>query len=67
MRWCKSCCKGPAHSKDFCKVKQGPVDFWFCSERCVQFWVAHRYDPKFAKWLKMPATDRLSSLNSDHE
>lgn len=67
-RWCKTCCKGPVRAKDMYKIRQGPVDFWFCSTRCAEFWSEHRYNPKYAKRLKMSATDRLSRLECDrHE
>ena len=60
QRWCKVCCKGPARGRDYVKVRQGPMDFWFCSEACAFFWGQKRYDPKYAKYFKMTATERLS-------
>ena len=56
QRWCKACCKGPARSKDFCKVRQGPVDFYFCSERCARFFVQYRYDPVWGPRFKRTAS-----------
>ena len=67
-RWCKTCCKGPARSKAMYKIRQGPVDFWFCSTHCAEHWAQHRYNPKYAKLFKISATDRLSSIDCDkHE
>eukprot|EP00966_Prymnesium_polylepis_P238820 5523337-Prymnesium_polylepis.1 len=68
MHWCKTCCQGRVRARDLVKVRQRPVQFWLCSERCAEFWSEHRYpwpttparQLRYAKWLKQSATQTLT-------
>lgn len=64
-RWCKACTLGPL--SDVVKVRQGPIDFYFCSVDCATFWHAYRYDARLGPLFKMSATDsnRLSKQKLD--
>lgn len=61
-RFCKTCVAGPL--KQPIKVRQGPVDFYFCSVKCAEFWHEHRYDARLGPLFKLSKGERLAQRSS---
>ena len=55
--WCRWCCKR-AQKKHMFKVRQGPVDWFFCDDEHASLWFEYRYKPETYALCKMLPEER---------
>lgn len=61
LMWCRWCCHcGP--KKQFFKVRDGPIDWYFCNNIHAELWLEFRHNPKTYALLRKPLQERLQYL-----
>ena len=60
--WCRRCCKRAA-MKDLFKLRDGPLDFYFCDSEHALDWLEYRHSSVEAnKLLRMLPAERAKAL-----
>ena len=60
--WCQWCCKRAA-MKDLFKLRDGPLDFYFCDSEHALDWLEHRHTSVEAnRLLRMLPAERAKAL-----
>ena len=59
--WCRWCCKRAA-MKDMFKLRDGPLDWYFCDSEHALDWLEHRHTVKANKLLRMLPAERAKAL-----
>jgi len=57
VSWCRWCCRR-AQKKHMFKVRQGPVDWYFCDDEHAALWFEYRYKPETYALCKMLPAER---------
>ena len=61
--WCRWCCKRAA-MKDMFKLRDGPLDWYFCDSEHALDWLEHRHTSVEAnRLLRMLPDERARALN----
>ena len=61
--WCHWCCKRAA-MKDLFKLREGPLDWYFCDSEHALDWLEHRHSSVEAnRLLRMLPDERARALN----
>jgi len=59
--WCQWCCERGAR-KDLFKVRDGPIDWYFCDAHHYEEWLKHRMCWPVSEVLKMTPPERRERL-----
>lgn len=60
--YCNWCVCTKARSQLF-KVRDGPIDWYFCDVKHAEFWLEYRHKKETHKLCRMPPRERLQYLN----
>ena len=60
--WCRWCCKRDFKKAMF-KVRDGPIDWYFCDTIHAELWLEYRHNPKTYHLCRMDPVERTSYLN----
>lgn len=58
-----SWCVENRQTKGMYKLRQGPLDWYFCDEMHAELWLEYRLQPKTYAVCRMPRAERLRFLN----
>ena len=61
-QWCYWCCKQHPQ-KDMFKIRDGPVDWFFCDLSHADLWLEHRYTSYGYKLCTMLPSERRTCMN----
>lgn len=59
--WCRWCVQFKAKSALF-KVRDGPIDWYFCDEEHAELWITYRHKRATYRLCRMLPADRLAHL-----
>lgn len=62
VSWCQWCC-ARAERKELFKVKDGPIDWYFCDAEHYELWLRHRCCWPVSEVLKMTPFERREALD----
>ena len=54
-------CGARGNRRDLYKLRDGPIDVWFCNDDHALEWLTHRHDPEWNAFLRMTPTQRADS------
>ena len=60
--YCHWCVETRA-KKDLFKIRDGPVDWYFCNVLHAELWLEYRHKPETYKLCRMPADERRKYLS----